>query len=575
MMVISSRHINLLLGIFVLLGCSRGTQMPVHIPQASDSLYTAKVALQIYGTQPDRALVIIDSAQTVGNINVYQADFLRAKVYTNSLESQQLEKAIALCENLLQHDSTNTENLSCIKRRSDVLDVMMDACRKKKDKEHWLQCAIERAELSRRQGMETEALRMEAEIGAVTASLGRREEGLAKLDQTIRTLDSGAPSIDRMDAGIVARKRRIAVLDQVGRYPEIIPDAQAIINKLEDYTARPGVYAEDSFRLPAQSSDRTRYCRFYTAQAWAYLALAYSRLTPPNLAETRKYVRLFEESDFGQTYSGRQLIAPAWKSLGRWDKVLAIDEEVEKRLGTDTLRFEYATILKDKADAASAHGHYKEALAYMERHTRLLEQLNVQRLETQAQEYAARYHAMEQEQALREAKASSERKDAIIVITVLLLVIITVFSSRSAQQRRDIGLKNRTLVRMINELSDVRDASRSHNAPPDIHLFESIDQTIREERLYANALLQRQDIVDRFGINRHALNNLLAAFAGDPSFTAYINGMRLDEATRLLQEMPNLSISEIAEAVGFSPANFREQFKRQYGMTPTEYRQNQ
>jgi AraC-like DNA-binding protein len=29
-----------------------------------------------------------------------------------------------------------------------------------------------------------------------------------------------------------------------------------------------------------------------------------------------------------------------------------------------------------------------------------------------------------------------------------------------------------------------------------------------------------------------------------------------------------------ADAVGLTPANFREQFKRQFGMTPTEYRQN-
>jgi AraC-like DNA-binding protein len=35
-----------------------------------------------------------------------------------------------------------------------------------------------------------------------------------------------------------------------------------------------------------------------------------------------------------------------------------------------------------------------------------------------------------------------------------------------------------------------------------------------------------------------------------------------------------MTISAIAEAVGFTPANLREQFKQKYGMTPQEYRQN-
>ena len=50
--------------------------------------------------------------------------------------------------------------------------------------------------------------------------------------------------------------------------------------------------------------------------------------------------------------------------------------------------------------------------------------------------------------------------------------------------------------------------------------------------------------------------------------------MRLQDALNLLQDNPEMSLTDIAEKVGFSPATFRDQFKRQFGMTPTEYRQN-
>ena len=46
-------------------------------------------------------------------------------------------------------------------------------------------------------------------------------------------------------------------------------------------------------------------------------------------------------------------------------------------------------------------------------------------------------------------------------------------------------------------------------------------------KVYANLYLQRQDIVERFDIPRHALNQLLSAYAEGMSFTAYINKIRL------------------------------------------------
>ena len=54
----------------------------------------------------------------------------------------------------------------------------------------------------------------------------------------------------------------------------------------------------------------------------------------------------------------------------------------------------------------------------------------------------------------------------------------------------------------------------------------------------------------------------------------YINSIRLEEALHLLRDEPTKTISAIAAEVGFTPANLREQFKRKYGVTPGEYRQN-
>lgn len=103
-------------------------------------------------------------------------------------------------------------------------------------------------------------------------------------------------------------------------------------------------------------------------------------------------------------------------------------------------------------------------------------------------------------------------------------------------------------------------------------LFKTINATIRKERLYAERDLMREDIMTRFGIGRHRLNELLTTYANGMSFPQYINAIRMEEAYVLLTDHLEMTITEVARQVGFTAPNLREQFKRYYGITPKEYR---
>ena len=103
-------------------------------------------------------------------------------------------------------------------------------------------------------------------------------------------------------------------------------------------------------------------------------------------------------------------------------------------------------------------------------------------------------------------------------------------------------------------------------------LFLSIDTAIRNERLYANVDLMREDIMRRFGIGRHRLNNMLNVHADGMTVPQYINDIRMEEAYALLTGHPEMPIADIASYVGFTAPNLRDQFKRKYGMSPAEYR---
>ena len=158
------------------------------------------------------------------------------------------------------------------------------------------------------------------------------------------------------------------------------------------------------------------------------------------------------------------------------------------------------------------------------------------------------------------------RKDTVAAIALLAVAFAVYFF----RQKRIVTEKNRALVRMINGTPPEPEPEKEESP-----IFHDIDAAIRNEHLYKNANLQRQDICDRFGIRRHTLNDLLSDHTQGLSFPQYINNIRLEEALRLLRDEPTKTVSAIANEVGFTPANLREQFKRKYGMTPLEFRQNQ
>ena len=551
------------------------------IPHLGDTPYQADSVLVAYAYHPDRALVMLDSALLLGNINEYRAQFIRAKIYSKSILKQQQDSAILICEQLLKHDSV----IHAPHEQENILDLLMITSRTKHDFEGYIKWATQKVEVCRQLGEDTEQWRTEAEIGMVMAHLGQPEEGMVKIDEAIRQLDEPG-SINRMDAFIIAVKRKITVLNDRGRCAEVIPLAQRILDRLEHYEQHAADYAEDSYRLSwsDKPADRDRYIDFSRAQANGFLAAAYAMTG--DAAHAREYLSRFDESGYGHTFSARRMIIPAQMALGMYDEAMATSDEIVNRMGSDTINDDYAVILHDRAIVARAKGRLAEAYDLMNRHANLAKVLSDSLHAGEAHDYAARYHAKEQELKIQETETASRIKSIIIGVIILLFIIAGTFSFYYRRQRLVISEKNRALVRMINGTPFVAPAdetegteesdedSEPEESETNSALFDTIDTTIRTEHLYANASLQRQDICTRFSITRHTLNSLLAQHVGSSSFPQYINNIRMEEALPLLRDNASMTITAIAAAVGFTPANFREQFKRQYGVTPLEYRQS-
>ena len=174
-------------------------------PQPSDTLYTTEVAMEVFNQDPGRALVIIDSALLVGNVDDNLATMLKAKIHNQSNKAQQLDTAQQMLEGLMESDFVKDPD-----KREVVLDLLVSTTRLRDDYEQCLRWATEKADLCREQGKKTEALRTEAEIGVILVELGEEKEGVERLNGVIASLE-GQHQTDETDACIIAIRRKILI----------------------------------------------------------------------------------------------------------------------------------------------------------------------------------------------------------------------------------------------------------------------------------------------------------------------------------------------------------------------------
>ena len=579
-------HLIIFIAIAALLmvGCTGGSGTK-HVPQASDTLYTEKAAMDVYAKEPERALEIIDSALIVGNVTKDRADLLRATVYSRAYEATRQDTAIVIGERLLNGKTAQDD----VAFRQSVLEVLVYSARQLEDYELQLSYSTKLADAYRQQGDKVEALRTEAEIGAVLVRLGKTDEGLAKLDSVINRL-TPVRKFNELDASIIAMKRKIGVIRD---YPQIETTAQCIINRLDDFEQHPADFHDGSEREPADEN-RPGYIAFYRSQAWSYLAAAYAHLGEKGKA--REYVALSEKSDLGQTLTGRKMIAPTLCLLGEYDKMESIYKELEAVFMErgDTLTLDYAQLLLDRAKAAEAQGRMKESTTLWQKHAEVLQKAEERLLQSKANLYAARYHAQEQQREIERKDAEAKHNALFAWFVAVIALLLACFAVYYYLRHREESRKNRILARQITEAMDYKDkyleseklrvkseefatATEQPDTPLESMsseaLFVHISQAIVKEQLFLDPAFDRQAAIDRFHLSKERIGAAFAQGSDYASITDFINECRLEYAVTLLRDQPSLPITHVAQASGFSDANyFGRKFKVRFGLSPTDYR---
>ncbi|THF83255.1 response regulator transcription factor [Cohnella fermenti] len=140
---------------------------------------------------------------------------------------------------------------------------------------------------------------------------------------------------------------------------------------------------------------------------------------------------------------------------------------------------------------------------------------------------------------------------------------------REREERRGIELLEQGLKEHLPNLAEALPPEQWTGNVKKKKLVEQAIGAVR--RSYSCKELAVSDVAEQVGLSEKYVNALVKEVTGE-TINHWIVRLRMEEAARLLKDPAN-RIYEICDRIGYSDQDyFRETFKKHYGLTPSDYR---
>lgn len=123
------------------------------------------------------------------------------------------------------------------------------------------------------------------------------------------------------------------------------------------------------------------------------------------------------------------------------------------------------------------------------------------------------------------------------------------------------------------QLQKTSDKTASQSQEGDTALWETIENMMKEDKIFLKKNLTLESMATEIGTNRTYLSKTVNSFSGK-NFNSYVDSYRIREAVRIIEESPKEAVfKQIAEAVGYNSVPvFYKAFTKETGLAPGKYR---
>ena len=260
-----------------------------------------------------------------------------------------------------------------------------------------------------------------------------------------------------------------------------------------------------------------------------------------------------------------QLTGKKVSAYERLDSLIARNRRNGNWVKVAQFRLALADYQRDNGDLAMAVDNYRAYAA--ESDSAGLYRTNEQ-LNTLAKQYELKELKMEND-------AARQRITALTVILLLLLgLTLAAFAYARSLRRKNkaLYLASKENIQAEEKAEEALVEHIGEQSTPEATLYASLLTLMKEEELFKNPDLSRDDICARLGTNRTYLADAVKLCTG-LTLSSFINHQRLRWAAEALSSQSDVPVQAIGEDAGFSSrSTFNRLFQEQYGMSPTSYR---
>lgn len=406
-------------------------------------------------SQPELALSMLDSAEVLRTMPMYDVNALRAIVYNNSSNdnTKALHYALlASTDSMLTHNDEKRLAVASVLAYQYFKCGIYDRCLLTAEQAITLARKLKAAD-KEATILNTKAM-CESEIGLVDKALRSFDSGISLLRQQVHTADTWSTWSDLVD--MYSQKANV-LLDN-HRYTEVAAMYDTFSEAVTTMTERKP-------ETVAGSNDWSK------AMFYAVYSVTYA-----HLGEKQKAYEFYSKllgTDLSKTPSGITFLVPYLLLERRYGEAITKLEEEEaffKRRGRDTVDYYFVrTLLPSKADALFNEGRYREAALTGLRAIALNDSLSLKLKKQNAMSMSELLDSKNKDMRINEQARDLRNSRAIVALVSFLMAILGVLFIRVMSYNRLVQRKNRAAAATINELTAAKEqlayllASKSRN----------------------------------------------------------------------------------------------------------------
>lgn len=535
-----------------------------------DSIHNYQYINKIYLSDPEKATVLADEAVELDMMEQYLAWYVKSVV---SINKGQYKEGSAYLTKAINNDKCKQDKTIYI----NCLSYLTNLYRIEGNLEDAIRISTEGLDFARQEKNMTWEGQFLTNMGLCLLEMGKDDEGFERFRMAEEVFDNDIAK----NESINSMRELVSTLYYLMHSKSLrYNDTEALRAGLK--------YEQTVLKIMDTHLVDTGYADIHFSQVFPIIAFTYERLG--NHKDAEKYFKKWEAlNNSKNTYLFGQVI-PYLALSKQYDKALAYSKKhIDEQPFGDTICMSYVTALAQYREILDSIGDYKNAFNTLKREMVIQDSIYKREKHQISIEMATAYQVKEKEAATALAQQKVKWMSVTIVLLIVIIVSTIVYSVITIKRTKALAksikerIDNEDLHNSSQDSSDTPTAETASTGPvqdgdssyaDQKALFKKMDEQVKNEKLYLNPNLQRDDLAKIVNISKNDFANFIQQNTGCNTNT-YINNLRLEYAVRTLVHEPEYKISAVAELSGIpNLSTFYRLFTERYGITPVKFAKN-